>query len=80
MIEVKRRDGESLESLVRRFTRRIQQSGVIIRAKEGQFFQKRKTKRELRERALRRKQIKDKKEYLKKIGKLEETDKYKRRR
>ncbi|NQU77903.1 30S ribosomal protein S21 [Candidatus Falkowbacteria bacterium] len=79
MVEIKRKNGESIESLLRRFTRRMQQSKVLIRAKEERYFQKKKTKRELHEGALRRKQIKEKKEYLKKIGKLEETDKYKRR-
>ncbi len=80
MVEVKRKNGESIESLLRRFTRRIQQSGILLRAKDSQFFQKKKTKRELHENALRRKGIKEKKEYLRKIGKLEETDKYKKRR
>lgn len=80
MVEVKRKNGESVESLLRRFTRRTQQSGILIRSKEGRFFQKKITKREMHENALRRKEIKAKKEYLKKIGKLEETDKYKKRR
>ncbi|KKT21916.1 MAG: hypothetical protein UW06_C0027G0013, partial [Parcubacteria group bacterium GW2011_GWE1_43_8] len=30
MIEVKRRDGESVEGLMRRFSKRVQQSGVIL--------------------------------------------------
>ena len=80
MVEVKRKNGESVESLLRRFTRRIQQSKVLIRAKDAKHFQKKKTKRELHESALRRKEIKAKKEYLRKIGKLEETDKYKKGR
>jgi len=79
MVEVKRKNGESIESLLRRFTRRMQQSKVLIRAKDGRYFQKKKTKRELHEGALRRKEIKAKKEYLRKIGKLEETDRFKRR-
>jgi len=80
MVEVKRKNGESIESLLRRFTRRTQQSGVLLRVKDGQYYQKRKTKRELHEGAHRRKVIKQKKEYLKKIGKLEESDKYKNKR
>lgn len=79
MVEIKRKNGESIESLLRRFTRRIQQSGVIIRVKENQFYQKKKTKRAIKENALRRKAIRAKKEYLKKIGKLDETDKFRRR-
>jgi len=80
MIEVKRKNRESIESLLRRFSRRIQQSRVLIRVKDDKYFHKKKTKRELHENAIRRRGIRDKKEYLRKIGKLEETDKYKKRR
>lgn len=73
MVEVRRKDGESVESLLRRFTKRVQQSGVLIRAKKARFYEPTKTKREVREDALRRKGIREKKEYLRKIGKLDET-------
>lgn len=79
MIEVKRKNRESVEGLLRRFSRRVQQSRVLINAKDDRYFHKKKTKRELHSNALRRKDVKAKKEYLRKIGKLEETDKYKRR-
>ncbi len=72
MVEVRRKDGESGESLIRRFTRKVQQSGVLIRAKRRRFYEPPKTKRETKEDAIRRKQTRDKREYLKKIGKLEE--------
>jgi len=39
MVEVKRRDNESFESLLRRFNRKIQQSGVLIRARRIRFFE-----------------------------------------
>ncbi len=74
MVEVKKREGESGESLLRRFTKKVQQSGLLIRAKKGRFYDPPKTKREIRVDALRRKSIREKKDYLRKIGKLEEFD------
>jgi ribosomal protein S21 len=71
-IEVKKRQGENTRSLLRRFSRRIQQSGILIRARKARFYEKEKSKREKRESALRRERIKDEKEKLKKLGLLEE--------
>ncbi len=73
MLEVKRKDGESFESLLRRFTRKTIQSGKILQAKKIRFHQKPKTKRELKESALRREDTKQKRDYLKRIGRLDET-------
>lgn len=70
MVEVKKKDGESFESLLRRFNRRIQQSGVLVRARKIRFFEPPKSKRLVREDARRRAQIKKRREELKKIGKL----------
>ena len=80
MVEVKRKDGETPESLLRRFSKRVQQSGVLIRAKKNRFFEQPKNKRAQKEDALRRKASREKKEYLRKIGKLEEFEKNKRKR
>lgn len=78
MVEVKKRDNESSESLVRRFTKRVQQSGVLIRAKKRRFYSPAPNKREVRIDALRRQHIRDQREILRKIGKLEEFDLKKR--
>ena len=78
MVEVKKRDNESSESLVRRFTKRVQQSGVLIRAKKRRFFAPEPNKRQLRDDALRRTQIREQREILRKMGKLEEYDLKKR--
>ncbi|MFC1687068.1 30S ribosomal protein S21 [Patescibacteria group bacterium] len=72
MVEVKKKESESLEGLLRRFSKRVQQSGVLIRAKKGRFHEKGKTKREMRLEASRRVLVRDKKEYLRKIGKLDD--------
>lgn len=72
MVEVRRKDGESGESLLRRFTRKVQQSGLLIRAKRRRFYEPPKNKRQVREEATRRKGIREKREYLKRIGKLDD--------
>ena len=72
VVEVRKKEGESPESLMRRFTKKVQASGVLIRAKRGRFYSRRKSKSQQREEAARRTLIRDKKEFLRKIGKLEE--------
>lgn len=78
MVEVRKRAGESTESLLRRFTKKVQQSGVLLRARKGRFYQPPKSRRQVRVEAIRRELIKEKKEYLKKIGKLDELLEQKR--
>lgn len=79
VIEVKRRERENPRSLLRRFTRRIQQSGLLIRARKARFREKERTKRERRTSALRRTRIGKEKEKLRKMGLLEEEPRWKRR-
>ena len=57
MIEVTKKDPkESTDSLLRRFTRKVQQSGVIAVAKQGQYFEKPLSKSERRTKAIIRKE------------------------
>lgn len=70
MVEVKRREGESFESLLRRFNRKIQQSGVLVRARRIQFYEPRKSRNLVRESARRRTELGREREELKKMGKL----------
>ncbi len=70
MVEVKKKDNESFESLLRRFNRKIQQSGVLIRARKTRFFEPGRSRNLLREDALRRNINREKREELKKLGKL----------
>lgn len=72
MVEVKKREGESVESLIRRFTKRLQQSGKLLRVKKGKFYQPPKNKRQIKDEALRRKVLRETKEYLRKIGRLDD--------
>ncbi|MEI7758564.1 MAG: 30S ribosomal protein S21 [bacterium] len=53
MIQVTKRDPkEPLENMLRRFSRKVQQSGVLMRAKSGQYFQKPISKSERRTKAI----------------------------
>lgn len=74
MVEVRRKEYETAGSLLRRFTRRVQQSGVLIHTRKHRFWKSKMTKREMRERALRRIQSMRERERLAKLGKLPEPD------
>lgn len=66
MIQVTRKDGkESAENLLRRFNRKVQQSGIVLTVKQGQYFEKPLSKRDRREKAIVRRSRK-----LQKIKKL----------
>jgi small subunit ribosomal protein S21 len=66
MISVSKKDSkESLDNLLRRFNRKVQQSGVITSVKQTQYFEKPLTKRERRLKAIIRQERKAAK--LKKI-------------
>lgn len=53
MIQVTRKDSkESTENLLRRFTRKVQQSGVMAAVKQNQYFEKPMSKTERRQRAI----------------------------
>lgn len=59
MIQVTRKDGkESTENLLRRFNRKVQQSGTIAIVKQNQYFQKPVSKSERRRKAIIRQQRK----------------------
>lgn len=60
MIRVTRKDSkESTENMLRRFTRKVQQSGVIAVAKQTQRFEKPISKRDRRIKAIIRKERKE---------------------
>lgn len=58
---VVRKDNEPFESLVRRFNRKVQQSGNLTIARRRQYFEKDLSKREEREIAIRKKVRKEQK-------------------
>jgi ribosomal protein S21 len=55
--EVTRKDNESFENLFRRFNRRVQQSGVLSKARKKMYFEKEQSRAMLREEAVRKSKI-----------------------
>jgi ribosomal protein S21 len=70
--EVKRKKGESFEALVRRFGRRVQQSGKLIQAKKKRFRQEEKSRTKKKESALRRQSLRSKRDYMLKTGRIKD--------
>jgi len=71
-VEVRRKEKEPVGSLLRRFTRRVQQSGVLVNARKSRFYQKPKTKRQEKQSALRREQLRGQRREMMKMGLIEE--------
>ena len=79
MVYVKKKDSETQAAMIRRFTRRIQQSGILIRARKMRFYDPKPTKRVVKDRALRKVRIVKEREHLAKLGRLpEEEQRYQR--
>jgi uncharacterized protein YjiS (DUF1127 family) len=72
MVEVVKKDKETSESLIRRFSRRMQESKVLIKARKSQFKVKEKSKRQLKDDAIYRKKVKKEADKLKKMGIFDE--------
>jgi small subunit ribosomal protein S21 len=72
MLEVKKKEHESVDSLLRRFHRKVQQSGLLIEAKKIRFYERPKNRRRRRDDAIRRTGIRKERDVLRKLGKLEE--------
>jgi len=69
MIQVTRKDAkESTESLIRRFSRKVQQSGVLAEVKLVQYFEKPISKRDRRLKAIVRRERKAIKAKRAKLG------------
>ncbi len=80
MVEVKSKKNESFESLLRRFTRRLQSSGNALEARKMRFRRSVPNKNAQRQSALRREAIRVKREYLMRIGQLVEEPRGAKRR
>ena len=71
MLEVKKQPIESSQALVRRFTKGVQQSGILFNARKRRFLRRMKSRLARRKAALRREEARKEYEKLKKLGKLE---------
>lgn len=71
-VEVRKRDNESSDSLIRRFSRKVQQSGVLLQARKIRYFERKKSKKRVREAAQRREELKAERDRLIKLGEIDE--------
>jgi len=69
-LEVKKQNRETNQSLIRRFTRSIQQSGILLRARRIRFKKREKSEQMKKRATLRREEKKKEYEKLKKLGKI----------
>ncbi len=72
MIHIKRKEKETTESLIRRFSRRVQQSGVLRQVRKLRFRVEEKSKPARRNEALYKVKIRKEIDRLKKLGKFDE--------
>ncbi len=72
MVEVKRKPNESTGSLLRRFNRFVQQSGVLLKAKKSQFRGKKMTERKEKNAAIMGMHLNELRKRLEKLGKYDE--------
>ena len=69
-LEIKKQTRETSQSLVRRFAKRVQQSGILVRARKVRFRERTKSKQMKKRSALRREELRQKYERLKKLGEI----------
>jgi len=72
VVEVRRRENETVGAMLRRFTRRMQMSGALISARKLRSYKEKPTKRAVRDRALRRIKVSKERARLEKLGKLDD--------
>ena len=72
MVEVQKKKNESTQSLIRRFTHKLQQSSNLIRVRSLQFKKRPKSNLSRKKEALWRIAKQKKVERLRKLGKIEE--------
>lgn len=66
----KKNDRENTDALIKRFTRRVQQSGVLMEVRKGRFDNGAVSKTKRRKKALYNKKMKVEVDKLKKIGRF----------
>lgn len=69
-LEIKRKEKETVQSLIRRFTKAVQKSGILIRAKEKMYKDRSLSEEKKKARAIRREEMKKYYQKLEKWGKL----------
>jgi len=68
-LEIKKQERETSQNLVRRFSRRIKNSGILRRARKARFKIRPKSPQMKKRSALRREELRKEHERLEKLGK-----------
>lgn len=71
MVEVKKNDNESTGSLIRRFSRRVQRSGFLLRARGKRFYEPGKSDFTKKKEALKRVAWQKDMDKQRKLGKIQ---------
>jgi ribosomal protein S21 len=70
-VKVTRREKETVSSLIRRFQKAVQKSGILIRARERMYRDRNLSEEKKKRKALRREELRKYYEKLDKLGLLE---------
>ena len=76
-LEIKKQEHETTQALIRRFTKRLQQSGILVKARKSRFRTKEESETTKKKNALRRESLRD---YYKKMVKLGKPVVFKKKR
>jgi len=68
-LEIKKQERETSQALIYRFSKSVQQSGLLLLARKTRFRQRQKSRQMKKRAALRREQLKEEYEKLRKLGK-----------
>jgi len=71
-MEVKRKPNESTGSLMRRFSRLVQQSRIVVNAKKARYAVKKPNERVLKNRAIMREELRALRKRLERLGKYDD--------
>ncbi|HEX4799330.1 MAG TPA: hypothetical protein VFV22_02205 [Candidatus Paceibacterota bacterium] len=77
-VEVTKHNQESTANLIRRFTKRVQGSGVLPRLRKERYFSRDKSEMVHRSKKLKKLDSKDKYDSMLKLGKIQENTKRRR--
>lgn len=67
-LEIKKKEREGSQSLIRRFSKRVKRSGILARARKTKYRKRKKSKQLRKRAALRREEVKKEYEKKKKLG------------
>lgn len=69
-LKLNRKTKETSQSLVRRFSKRVRQSGILLQARESLYRKRPLSKQAKKRKALRREELRKKYEQWEKLGKI----------